>query len=180
MTELIQNMNEEIGHFHDNDVGDMTFIKDQNKIQGKVAYRQIANFFQRAYTDHISTKFKFWKEKVRVQIHKEKVMKKSLDHYKRRSLESISRVFLKFLSDERRKDRLDEIHRAKIDINDLNTKIKFNMEKQDAHRAKNELFCGETGAASQEVERKILHTMEVLERRNKTLVCNSRKRMIFE
>ena len=107
-------------------------------------------------------------------------MKKSLDHYKRRYLEAISRVFLKFLSDERRKDRLDEIHRTKIDINDLNTKIKFNKEKQEAHRAKNQLYCGETGAASAEVERKILHTMEVLERRNKTLVCNSRKRMIFE
>ena len=126
MTDLIQNMNEEIGSFHDSDVGQLSFIKDQNKIQGKIAYRQIANFFQRAYTDHTSKKFKLWKEKVRVQIHKEKVMKKSIDHYKRRYLEQTSRVFLKFLSDERRKDRINDMARTKVEINDLNTKIKFN------------------------------------------------------
>ena len=107
-------------------------------------------------------------------------MKKSVEHYQRRYLEQISRVFLKFLSDERRKDRLEEIARSKIEQNDLSTKIKFNREKQEAHRAKNQLFIGETGCASEETERKILHTMSVLERRNKTLVCNSRKRMIFE
>jgi hypothetical protein len=180
MTDLIQQYNEEIGQFHDQDTGDLAFIKDQNKIQEKIAYRQIANFFQRAYTDHTSTKFKLWKEKVKVQIHKEKVMKKTLDHYNRRYLEAISRVFLKFLSDERRKDRLADIHQTKIDCNDMETKIKFNRQKQEAHREKNQLFVGETEAASQETERKILHTMEVLERRNKTLVCTSRKRMIFE
>ena len=62
---------------HDQDTSDLSFIKDQNKVQTKIAYRQVALFFQRAYTNHTSTKFKFWKEKVRTQIHKEKVKKKS-------------------------------------------------------------------------------------------------------
>ena len=42
------------------------------------------------------------------------------------------------------------------------------------------MYVGETGCVSEELERKILHTMEVLETRNRTLVCNSRKRIIFE
>ena len=39
MTEFIQNMNEEIGQMHDQDTGDLNFIKDQNKVQRKIAYR---------------------------------------------------------------------------------------------------------------------------------------------
>jgi len=36
-------------------------------------------------------------------------MKKTINHYNKRYLEQIQRVFLRFLSDERRKERLAEI-----------------------------------------------------------------------
>jgi len=37
------------------------------------------------------------------------VMKRTFEHYNKRYLQSLSRVFLKFLSDERKKERLAEI-----------------------------------------------------------------------
>jgi hypothetical protein len=36
-------------------------------------------------------------------------MRRSIEHYKKRYLEGVQRVFLKFLSDDRRRERLEEI-----------------------------------------------------------------------
>jgi 4-alpha-glucanotransferase len=84
-------------------------IEDKNKYQRKKAYRQIALFFQRAYTSHTGEKFGTWKQKTKAFLHLKKIMRRSVEHYERNYKEAVQRVFLRFLSDERRKERLAEI-----------------------------------------------------------------------
>lgn len=58
--------------------------------------------------------------------------------------------------------------------------INQNRKKQEVVRAQNANHLGETNCLSEETERKVLHTMEVMARRNLTLIYKSKKRMIFE
>jgi len=106
--------NEEIGNLTKTDYGQKNVIADKNKYQRTKAYRQIANFFMRSYTTTTGEKFYTWKQKTKDHLHKQKIMRRSFEHYNKRYLEAVQRVFLKFLSDERKKERLAEIKATQI------------------------------------------------------------------
>jgi hypothetical protein len=107
-------------------------------------------------------------------------MRRSIEHFNKNYLASCQRVFLKFLSDDRRRQRIEEIKATEIQNTDLKLAIDYANKAQEEFRASQNLFVGETGCVSAEMERKVLHTMETMERRQHTLVHVSKLRMIFE
>jgi len=67
-------------------------------------------------------------------------MRRSVEHYNRNYKEAVQRVFLKFLSDDRRRERLAEIKATQINCHDLQLTINANKEKADKHRARINIF----------------------------------------
>jgi hypothetical protein len=66
MTNDINDLNDELQEFQINEHKQQTAIKSQNKNLNKKGYRQIANCFQRLYTNNTQQKFNIWKAKVRL------------------------------------------------------------------------------------------------------------------
>ena len=112
-------MNEELNVHQITEYKQQQEVKSQNKNLNRKGYRQIANCFQRLYTNGTQQKFNIWKAKVRDQKHKDGIMKRTIEHYKKRYLEAVQRVFHKFLSDDRRRERLEQIKQTEIENHDI-------------------------------------------------------------
>lgn len=60
-----------------------------------------------------------WKQNVREQVHKEKLLKRTLAHWRKSQLETVGRVFARFLSDDRRRERIAKIKQTIIESEEL-------------------------------------------------------------
>lgn len=155
------------------------FIKQQENQRRRKAYRQIGNYFMRNYTTQTNHLFTMWKTNVHEHVHKEKLLKRTFEHMRRNQLESVRRVFNKFLSDERRAEMRAQIKQTMIESEEIAQSIRYNEEMRQKHKAHNKTEMTQETQETDELERKIHHTMECMERRHKNWVYMSRKRMIF-
>jgi hypothetical protein len=89
-------------------------------------------------------------------------------------------VFVNFMCEDKRREKLEKIKETEHEINDINHIIKQRRENQSKLQGTQGIQKMETTCASEETERKVLHTMECMSKRNLNWVYRSRKRMIFE
>jgi hypothetical protein len=59
--------------------------------------------------------FKTWKQNIQEQVHKEKLLKRTLAHWRKNQLEAVRRVFRKFLSDSRAREHRGKIKQSMIE-----------------------------------------------------------------
>ena len=102
-----------------------------------------------------------------------------MDHYRRIQLENCRRVLIKFMSDDRRREAVERMKQLEIEKNELNQKIKHNKEQAALHRKNNEQDMEFTADVSNELQRKVLHVMNWMEKNNRNRIFCSKKRMIF-
>jgi hypothetical protein len=87
-------------------------------------------------------------------------MRRSIEHYKRNTFDQLHRVFLKFISDDRRRERLEAIKATQIENHDINLSIEKAKKIHNEVRSKQKADVNATNCVSQETEVKVLHTME--------------------
>ena len=94
------------------------------------------------------------------------MLRSTLAHWRKNQLEAIRRVFHKFLSDDRARDYAAKIKQTAIEAEEIRLGMVHAQGRQEAARQAH----GDTTAVHEEttgeLERKIQHTMECLERRN--------------
>lgn len=73
----------------------------------------------RSYEDTIKRNFRMWRKNVHDHIHKEKVIKRSIDHWRKNSLKQCQYALNKFMSEQRRIDAQNEIKRTIIEANEV-------------------------------------------------------------
>ena len=154
-------------------------LEAQRKLQKKKAYRQIGNYFMRNYSETTHRQFKIWKDYIHEQKHKEKILKKTFDHYRKIQFEKVRQVFISFMSDDRKREALEKIKQLEIEAAEQEQMIKHNQEQQGSLREKENIDMVSTGNVSNELKRRVIHVMNWMERTNQTKTFVSRKRMIF-
>ena len=117
-----------MGRLSQQEIEQKAFIKQQENQRRKKAYRQIGNYFLRNYTTQTNHLFTLWKTNVHEQVHKEKLLKRTFEHMRRVQLESVRRVFNKFLSDERQAEMRAQIKQTMIEAEEISLSIKHNEE----------------------------------------------------
>ena len=120
----------------------------------------------RSYEDTIKRSFRMWRQNVHDHIHKEKVIKRSIDHWRKNSLKQCQYALNKFMSEQRRLDAQNEIKRCIIEANEVHQTIVNEKRKQEELRQqRNETVAAEFSDGGV-LQKKYEFIMATLERRS--------------
>jgi len=94
------------------------------------------------------------------------VLRSTLAHYRKHQLEAVRRVFHKFLSDDRARDHAAKIKQTAVEAEEIRLGMVHAQGRQEAARSAHRDTTTAHDETKGELERKIQHTMECMERRN--------------
>lgn len=89
-----------------------SFVQRRNK-----AYKQIGNYFMRSYSSKTERAFKLWRQHLRERRHKQEVLLRTIQHWRKSQFAVVKRILREFVSLDRQNDALNEIKRKQIEQN---------------------------------------------------------------
>ena len=94
------------------------------------------------------------------------MLRSTLAHWRKNQLEAVRRVFHKFLSDDRARDHAAKIKQTTIEAEEIRLGMVHGQGRQEAARSAHRDTTATHNETKGELERKIQHTMQCMERRN--------------
>lgn len=122
---------------------------------------------------------KLWRQHIRDTKHKQAIILRTMQHWKKSQFAVVKRVFREFVSQDRQNDTINEIKRKHIEQNAITQSSTNGAEQQAEMKEEAEIAMR---AITQEQNIKNNTTkklMQMMERRNKEWIFVSRKRMVF-
>ena len=121
LTELETYVNEQEHSF------DKSSVMRRNK-----AYKQLGNYFMRSYCSKTERAFKMWCQRLREIKHKQEILVRTIQHWKKSQFNVVKRVLREFVSKDRQNDAINDIKRAQIDQNAIMQSSANGMDMQEA------------------------------------------------
>ena len=79
------------------------------------AYKQLGNFFMRNYCSLTERAFKIWRRRLRDEKHKQEIMIRTIQHWRKAQFEVVKRALREFVTKDRQREANEEIKRKKIE-----------------------------------------------------------------
>ena len=140
----------------------------------------MGNHFMRVSCSQTQRGFRTWRERIDQIIHKQGILTKTLQHWKKSQFLMLRSVLAKFMTQERQREYWAAIKQTEIDQDMINIKRKQNAEAQDQLREHEQIVIQETIHASAKRGEEYNKLMAIIERRQQDWVFASRKRIIFK
>lgn len=119
VTDSIYRRNQLICSMEKHDAEQKDFIDYDSKLRRNKVYRQLGNYFVRTQMSRSYEYFRIWREAIQQQKHKQYIMRRTMDHYKRHSFDICARAFMKMVNRDRQAEFMRNIKQRRQEQDDI-------------------------------------------------------------
>ena len=124
VTDEIAQRKQEIKRCEETDYTQQSYIDSQKKLRRNKAYKLLGNYFMRVATSQTCRGFRVWKDRIDQIIHKQGILIKTIQHWKKSQFLMLRSVLVKFMSQDRQREYWEAIKQTEIDQDMINIKRK--------------------------------------------------------